>query len=333
MCASRMANAPKPNAVPLPGYTHLQRAVVSSLGMWWAGGRKAFIDDAQRARADAGVDRCQSARHGRRLRRESRAGSRVHHAALGFGRMQVSSGLRAACRAASSKWRRSKRWPPACSICAVWPGTCPVHQRRVRVRGAAGAVHHRQFDHAEQAQSRCDRTDARELRQRRRRAHRDRTTAVAAVSGYQRDLQLSKGAIVHGFGRGLGALELLPDLLRNLEWKTDAMRAALDPAMYATDVAVDLAIVRACRSATPTSSRRRSGALGAGRSRGEPAARVSPGARRICGSTRCVAPARRIVRIEHDSAATPHVFAEQPLPAWKRAVLKVGSSLLAAMVG
>ena len=35
--------------LPLPGYTHLQRAVVSSAGMWWAGWAEAFIDDARRA--------------------------------------------------------------------------------------------------------------------------------------------------------------------------------------------------------------------------------------------------------------------------------------------
>src|SRR3546814_10105129 len=39
--------------VPLPGYTHLQRAVVSSAGMWWAGWAEAFIDDSQRARDTA----------------------------------------------------------------------------------------------------------------------------------------------------------------------------------------------------------------------------------------------------------------------------------------
>ena len=33
----------------MPGYTHLQRAVVSSAGMWWAGWAEAFIDNAQRA--------------------------------------------------------------------------------------------------------------------------------------------------------------------------------------------------------------------------------------------------------------------------------------------
>ena len=41
--------------VPLPGYTHLQRAVVSSLGMWWTGWAEAFIDDAQRARDTAAL--------------------------------------------------------------------------------------------------------------------------------------------------------------------------------------------------------------------------------------------------------------------------------------
>ena len=36
-------------AIPMPGYTHLQRAVVSSTAMWWAGFAEAFIDNAVRA--------------------------------------------------------------------------------------------------------------------------------------------------------------------------------------------------------------------------------------------------------------------------------------------
>ncbi|WP_407518950.1 lyase family protein, partial [Xanthomonas euvesicatoria] len=35
--------------LPVPGYTHIQRAVVSSAGMWWAGWAEAFIDNAVRA--------------------------------------------------------------------------------------------------------------------------------------------------------------------------------------------------------------------------------------------------------------------------------------------
>ena len=36
-------------ALPIPGYTHIQRAVLSSGGMWWSGWAEAFIDDAVRA--------------------------------------------------------------------------------------------------------------------------------------------------------------------------------------------------------------------------------------------------------------------------------------------
>ena len=48
-----LARAEAEANVPLPGYTHLQRAVVSSLGMWWAAWAEGFIDDAVRARGAA----------------------------------------------------------------------------------------------------------------------------------------------------------------------------------------------------------------------------------------------------------------------------------------
>ena len=65
---------------------------------------------------------------------------------------------------------------------------------------------------------------------------------LSLPSGYHRDLQASKGAIFHGFGRGLPALELLPALLANLEWRGERLRAAIDSGMYATDVAVEAAV-------------------------------------------------------------------------------------------
>ena len=43
-----LARAGAEASLPLPGYTHLQRAVVSSAGMWWAAWAEGFIDDAQR---------------------------------------------------------------------------------------------------------------------------------------------------------------------------------------------------------------------------------------------------------------------------------------------
>src|SRR5690606_40798455 len=89
----------------------------------------------------------------------------------------------------------------------------------------------------------------------------------------------SKGAIFHGFGRGLAALELLPALLANLEWREGRLRAAIDSGMYATDVAVEAAV-----SGVPFREAYRAAAVaadsaGQGRTpEGSLAARVSPGA-------------------------------------------------------
>ena len=100
---------------------------------------------------------------------------------------------------------------------------------------------------------------------------------LSLPSGYHRDLQLSKGALFHGFGKGLQALALLPDLLRNLDWNTDRMRAALEPSMYATDLAVDMA-----RQGMPFRDAYREAADPVRWAEGDPAAslaaRVSPGA-------------------------------------------------------
>jgi argininosuccinate lyase len=64
---------------------------------------------------------------------------------------------------------------------------------------------------------------------------------LSLPTGYQRDLQFSKGGLFHGFSRGLGALELLPDLLARLQWNEKPMRAAIEPSMFATDVAIEQA--------------------------------------------------------------------------------------------
>jgi argininosuccinate lyase len=64
---------------------------------------------------------------------------------------------------------------------------------------------------------------------------------LSLPSGYQRDLQFSKGSLFHGVTHGLSALELLPDLLARMQWNESAMRAAIEPAMYATDVAIEQA--------------------------------------------------------------------------------------------
>ena len=76
--------------LPIPGYTHIQRAVVSSAGMWWAGWAEAFIDNSIRATDTLRWVDCNplgtAAGYGVNLPLD-----REHTtAALGFARMQIS---------------------------------------------------------------------------------------------------------------------------------------------------------------------------------------------------------------------------------------------------
>ena len=101
------------------------------------------------------LDRCQSARHRRRLRRQPAAGSRRTPRRRWASRACRCRRSMRSCRAASSNWRRWKRSAQRDARPApAGLGPEPVHHRGVRFRRAAGAIHHRQFDHAEQAQSR-----------------------------------------------------------------------------------------------------------------------------------------------------------------------------------
>ena len=272
----------------MPGYTHLQRAVVSSAGHVVGGlGRRLH-----RRRAARRATRWRGSMPIRWAPPPATASTcrwiaSTPPQALGFARMQVS-----ATYAQLSRGKFEMAAIEALGFGAARPaspglGPEPVHQRRIRLRGAAGAVHHRQFDHAEQAQSRRDRTDARDLRQRRRRAHRDRTTAVAAVGLPPRPAVQQ--------GRDLPCLRPRPGRAGAVAGpaaqpameRRDACAPRSTPSMYATDLAVDLA--RRGR-AVPRGLRAggRSGALGAGRSGSQPGgARLARRRGGLCGWMCC----------------------------------------------
>ena len=262
--------------LPMPGYTHLQRAVVSSAGMWWAGWAEAFIDDAQRA-ADTRVwidanPLGTAAGYGVNLPLD-----RDHTTqALGFGRVQVSplyaqlsrgKFVLAALEARSSTMLDLRRlaWDLSLFTSAEFgfvalPAQYTTGSSIMPNKRNPDVIELMRASYASVAAARC------EIEQ-----------LLSLPSGYHRDLQLSKGALYHGFGKGLPALALLPDLLRNLEWKPEALAAALEPSMYATDLAVDLA-----RDGVPFRDAYRQAADPQRWLAGDPAAslgaRVSPGA-------------------------------------------------------
>jgi argininosuccinate lyase len=64
---------------------------------------------------------------------------------------------------------------------------------------------------------------------------------LSLPSGYHRDLQYSKAPLLRACAHGLDALALVPDLLERMQWREAAMQAAIEPGMFATDRAIELA--------------------------------------------------------------------------------------------
>ena len=271
-----LARAEAEGELPMPGYTHLQRAVVSSAAMWWAGWAEAYIDNAVRA-ADtlAWIDANPlgtAAGYGVNLPLDREYTTQ----ALSFARMQVSPLYAqlsrgkfemAALDALGSAMLDLRRlaWDLSLFTSAEFGFVALPAQYTT---GSSIMPNKRNPDVIElmrgsYASVAAARTEIEQL--------------LSLPWGYHRDLQLSKGALFHGFSKGLGALALLPDLLRNLEWRPQRMREAIEPSMYATDLAVDLA-----RQGVPFRDAYRQAADPARWTQGDPdaslLARASPGA-------------------------------------------------------
>ncbi len=228
-------------ALPMPGYTHLQRAVVSSTAMWWAGFAEAFIDDAVRAQqASDWIDANPlgtAAGYGVNLPLD-REGSTKE---LGFARMQVSPIYAQLSRGkfelaavdalgAAVLDLRRLAWDLSLFTTAEF-GFVKLPPQYTT--GSSIMPNKRNPDlvelmRATYASIAAARTELEQL--------------LSLPSGYHRDLQFTKGALVHAFGRGLGALALLPNLLRGMQWQPERLAQAFDDGMYATDKAVELAV-------------------------------------------------------------------------------------------
>lgn len=265
-------------ALPMPGYTHLQRAVVSSTAMWWAGWAEGFIDNA--VRAQQALDWIDANPLG------SAAGYGVNLALdrdhttqrLGFARLQVAATYAQLSRGkfelaaldalgAAMLDLRRLAWDLSLFTTSEFGFVALPAEYTT---GSSIMPNKRNPDVIELMRASYATVAA---------ARGEIEHLLSLPSGYQRDLQYSKGSLVHGFGHGLAALALLPGLLEGLQWNAEAMRAAIEPSMYATDVAIESAIAgvpfrEAYRAAADTAS-----AAGQGRTpEASLRARTSPGA-------------------------------------------------------
>jgi argininosuccinate lyase len=235
-----LARADSDGALPLPGYTHLQRAVVSSAAMWWAAWAESFIDDAVLASdTQRWVDANplgSAAGYGVNL-----ALDRAHTTqALGFGRMQVAATYAQLSRgkfelqalAALSQALLDLRrlaWDLSLYASAEFgfialPAEYTTGSSLMPNKRNPDLIELLRASYAVVAGARS------EIEQ-----------LLSLPSGYHRDLQFSKAPLLRAFAHGLDALALVPDLLSRMNWREAAMRAAIEPGMFATDRAIELA--------------------------------------------------------------------------------------------
>ncbi len=221
----------------MPGYTHLQRAVPSSIGLWMGGFAEAFTDDL--AFAATVLDLVDSSPLG------TAAGYGVNlaldrdgvAAELGFSRIQVNPmaaqnsrgkfeimALQAAAHAMQDvrrlAWDLSlfttsefnfvklpASYTTGSSIMPNKSNPDVVELLRGKVATVEGAILEIQ-------------------------------AVLSLPSGYQRDLQLTKAPLLRGIRAALQALAIVPPLIRGLEFNEENMRRAISLEMFATDIAL-----------------------------------------------------------------------------------------------
>ena len=226
--------------LPLPGYTHMQRAMVSSAGMWWAGWAESFIDDLSLAKSSIDWINANPLGSGSGFGVNMPLDREHTTVALEFNRVQV-----AATYAQLSRGKFELQALAALSQSLLdlrrlaWDLSLFTSTEYAFVMlpaeyttGSSLMPNKRNPDliellRASYAVVAGARTEIESL--------------LSLPSGYHRDLQFSKGPLLRAFNHGLAALALVPDLLTRMQWQSEKMQAAIEPGMFATDCAMELA--------------------------------------------------------------------------------------------
>ena len=242
---SRIAHAALEQAerhadAPMPGYTHLQRAVPSSIGLWMGGFAEAFTDNT--AIAGSALKLIDSSPLG------AAAGYGVNlpldrdgvASELGFQRIQVNPlytqnsrgkfeimALQAAVH--SMQDVRRLAWDLSLFTTSEFDFVSLPEQYTT---GSSIMPNKSNPDVIELLRGRAATPEA---------AIAEIQSILSLPSGYQRDLQLTKAPLIRGLSTSLQALAIVPSLLRGLQFKQKNMLDAITPEMFATDLALEQA--------------------------------------------------------------------------------------------
>jgi argininosuccinate lyase len=242
---SRIAHAALEQAehhadIPMPGYTHLQRAVPSSIGLWMGAFAEAFTDNT--AIAGSVLKLIDSSPLG------TAAGYGVNlpldrdgvASDLDFQRVQVNPlytqnsrgkfeimALQAVVH--SMQDVRRLAWDLSLFTTSEFDFVSLPEQYTT---GSSIMPNKSNPDVIELLRGRVATPEA---------AIAEIQSVLSLPSGYQRDLQLTKAPLIRGMSTSLQALAIVPSLLRGLKFKQQNMLDAITPEMFATDLALEQA--------------------------------------------------------------------------------------------
>lgn len=224
----------------MPGYTHLQRAVPSSVGLWLASFAEAFCDDLAFAISVLEILDASplgtAAGFGVNLPLD-RAGVAAE---LGFSRLHVNP---MAVQNARGKFELMCLQVAQHSMQDVrrlaWDLSLYVTAEFGFVRLPP------QYSTGSSIMPNKSNPDVVELLRARAATVEGAVTEIQSIlslpSGYHRDLQLTKAPLVRGMQFTLQAMAIVPALVKGLIFDRERMRAAISPEMFATDHALELA--------------------------------------------------------------------------------------------
>lgn len=225
----------------LPGYTHLQRAVVSSWGMWFASFAESFCDNAYDAKRTYELINSNplgtAAGYGVNLKLDRDYTTEV----LGFNRKQV-----------NPIYAQNSRGKIELQVLGSFKNALLDIRRMAWDVSLFSTA---EYDFVTVGDDFCTGSsimpnkhnpDAIELMRaeysRLVGAYNEIESLLSLPSGYQRDLQSTKGALLRAVTSALTCLGLVPELLRSLVINKDKCEGAVDASMFATDKAVELVI-------------------------------------------------------------------------------------------
>ncbi|HLF32041.1 MAG TPA: argininosuccinate lyase [Xanthomonadales bacterium] len=225
---------------PMPGYTHLQRAVPSSIGLWLGSFAEAFCDDVAFACSVLEILDASplgtAAGYGVNLPLD-RAGVATE---LGFTRLQINP---MAVQNARGKFElmslqaalhpmqdlRRLAWDLSLFATAEFAF---VRLPPQYITGSSIMPNKANPDVVELLRARTASIEG---------ALVEVQSILSLPSGYHRDLQLSKAPLVRGLQFARQALAIVPELIRSLAFDPERMRNAITPDMFATDIALERA--------------------------------------------------------------------------------------------